>query len=105
MHKRCSLFCQRALTQKQTLEAVTHLSEVKELPLSPSHSFVMPSAVKVPRPNWSRPQSWLPAKLPSWEQEGVNQCPLTLVHSQSARRTINFAQISELDFLSRPWEF
>ena len=38
--------CQRALTQKQTLwGGVAHSSEVTALPLSPSHSLVMPSAV------------------------------------------------------------
>ena len=37
--------CQRALTQKQTLEGAAHLSEVTALPLSPSHSLVMPSAM------------------------------------------------------------
>ena len=36
----------RALTRKQTLRgAAAHLSEVTALPLSASHSFVMPSAV------------------------------------------------------------
>ena len=41
--------CQWALTQKQTpgqtLGVVAHSSEVTALPLSPSHSLVMPSAV------------------------------------------------------------
>ena len=38
--------CQRALTQKQTLSGrQAHFSEVTALPLSPSHSFVIPSAV------------------------------------------------------------
>ena len=37
---------QRALTQKQTLLGrAAHFSEVTALPLSPSHSLVMPSAV------------------------------------------------------------
>jgi hypothetical protein len=40
-----------------------HLSEVTELPLSPSHSLVMPSVVYSPLPPSSRPQSWLPSKL------------------------------------------
>ena len=44
-HPRNQAF-QRALTQKQTLYgAAAHLSEVTELPLSPSQSLVMPSAV------------------------------------------------------------
>ena len=43
---KCLLLCQRALTQKQTLWGrAAHLSEVTELPLSPSQSLVMPSAV------------------------------------------------------------
>ena len=37
--------CQWALTQKRTLGALAHLSEVMALPLSASHSLVMPSAV------------------------------------------------------------
>ena len=38
--------CQRALTQKQPLLGrVAHFSEVTALPLSPSHSLVMPLAV------------------------------------------------------------
>ena len=41
----CSLLCQRALTQKQTLGVVAHLSEVTALPLSASHSLVIPLAV------------------------------------------------------------
>ena len=41
------------------------MSEVTALPLRPSHSFVMPSVVwQVPQPKSSRPQSWLPLKLP-----------------------------------------
>ena len=37
--------CQRALTQKRTLRAAVHLSEVTALPLRPSHSLVMPLVV------------------------------------------------------------
>ena len=38
--------CQRALTQERTLGGEgAHLSEVTALPLSPSHSLMMPSAV------------------------------------------------------------
>ena len=37
--------CQGALTRKQTLEGAAHSSEVKALPLSPSHNLVMPSVV------------------------------------------------------------
>ena len=38
--------CQGVLTQKQTIwGAAAHSSEVTELPLSPSHSLVMPSVV------------------------------------------------------------
>ena len=37
--------CQRALTEKQTLGAAAHLSEVTALPLSASQSLVMPSVV------------------------------------------------------------
>ena len=37
--------CQRALPERQTLRPMVHLSEVTELPLSPSHSLDMPSAV------------------------------------------------------------
>ena len=38
--------CQRALTRKRTLSwRAAHLSEVTALPLSPSHSLVMPSAL------------------------------------------------------------
>ena len=33
-----------------------HVSDVTALPLSPSHSAVMPSAVKVPSPYMSMPQ-------------------------------------------------
>jgi hypothetical protein len=40
-----------------------HLSEVTELPLSPSHSLVMPSVMYSPSPSSSRPQSWLESKL------------------------------------------
>jgi hypothetical protein len=40
-----------------------HLSEVTELPLSPSHSLVMPSVVYSPLSSSSRPQSWLYPKL------------------------------------------
>ena len=36
---------QRELTERQTLRPTAHISEVTELPLSPSHSLVMPSAV------------------------------------------------------------
>ena len=54
---------QRALTERQTLGQTAHLSEVTELPLSPSHSLVMPSEVKVPQPFVSIPQSWLESKL------------------------------------------
>ena len=49
--------------ERQTLGQTAHLSEVTELPLSPSHSLVMPSVVYSPLPPSSRPQSWLPSKL------------------------------------------
>ena len=42
---------------------LAHLSEVMALPLSPSHSALMPSAEYVPSPYMLRPQSLLPAKL------------------------------------------
>ena len=42
---KCSQMCQRALTQNRTLEGAAYLSEVTALPLRPSHSLVMPSAV------------------------------------------------------------
>ena len=37
--------CQRALTDRRALGAAAHSSEVTALPLSPSQSLVMPSAV------------------------------------------------------------
>ena len=37
--------CQGALTEKQACGVAAHLSEVTALPLSASHSLVMPSAV------------------------------------------------------------
>ena len=40
-----SSVCQRALTQIRTLGGAAYLREVTALPLRPSHSLVMPSAV------------------------------------------------------------
>ena len=58
--------CQRALTQKQTLGAAAHSSEITALPLSPSQSLVMPSVVYLPKKLEisEAPQSPLSAKLP-----------------------------------------
>ena len=48
-----------ALTEGRKVGPTAHLSEVTELPLSPSHSLVMPSVVYSPSPSSSRPQSRL----------------------------------------------
>ena len=61
--------------------AAAHSSEATALPLSPSHNLVMPSAVKVPLPPRSRPQSWLPAKLP----RGRRKCQWALTQKQTLR--------------------
>ena len=55
--------------RKRTLGAAAHSSEVTVLPLSASHSVVMPSVVKVPLPYMSRPQSMLWDRLPQREGE------------------------------------
>ena len=49
----------RAQHVSERYGAAARLSKVTALPLSPSHSLVMPSVVYVPRPSTSRPQSWL----------------------------------------------
>ena len=61
--------------------AAAHSSEATALPLSPSHNLVMPSAVKVPLPPRSRPQSLLPAKLP----RGRRKCQWALTQKQTLR--------------------
>ena len=61
----------RGPDRKRTLGAAAHSSEVTVLPLSASHSVVMPSVVKVPLPYMSRSQSSLKAKLPH-ANDGVN---------------------------------
>ena len=48
--------CEAAGAEKRLLGAVAHLSEVMALPLSASHSMVMPSVVKVPSPYSLTPQ-------------------------------------------------
>ena len=53
----------RGSDRKAKARPKAHLSEVTELPLSPSHSLVMPSVVYSPLPQSSRPQSWLEFKL------------------------------------------
>ena len=65
--------------------AAAHSSEVTVLPLSPSQSLVMPSAVYVPFPNMSRPKSWLPAKLP--REGGVSMGADTKANPIRRRRT------------------
>ena len=69
--------CQWALTGERS--GVAHLSEVTALPLRPSHSLLMT------RPQLSRPQSWLPAKLP--QEGGVSMCIDTKANTTGRRRT------------------
>ena len=57
---------------KANTRGAAHLSEVMALPLSPSHSLVIPSAVCLPMPNLFRPQRQLWAKLPNWGGGNVN---------------------------------
>ena len=52
-HRECSLSCQEALTHKgKHVGVAAHSNKVTELPLSPSHSAIMPSGVALQRSLW-----------------------------------------------------
>ena len=57
----------------------THLSEDTLLCLRPSHSAVMPSVVNVP--DFLKPQSWLPSKLPGTNNERFQECDMARYHT------------------------
>ena len=82
-------------TKANTLGAAAHLSEVTELPLSPSQSAVMPSVVYSPFPYSLTPQSWLLAKL--------SDCSVELPLRPSARAAPPLGP-RWLDEMLRAWE-